>query len=136
MRESTLIPAIGITGGIITSALGGWDYFLQALVILMVIDYFSGLIVAAVFKKSKKSESGTLNNHIGFKGIVKKCMVLMMVLIGLQIDNVIGWNFVRYAVIIAFVTNELISIAENAGLMGIKVPDVIQKAIDILKKKG
>ena len=135
MRESILIT-IGAIGGTIASYLGGWDYILRALIILMCVDYVSGLVVAGIFKKSKKSQNGTLNSHTGFKGIIKKCMMIMMVLIAYQIDYVIGWHFVRYAVIIAFLTNELISIMENAALMGVPVPAILQKAIDFLIKKS
>jgi len=135
MRETILIP-IGILGGAISTALGGWDTALQALVYFMVIDYLSGITLASVFKKSKKSKTGTLNSYVGFKGIVKKCMMLLIVLIGYQLDHVIGWDFIRNAVIIAFIANELISIIENAGLMGVPVPKPIIQALEILKKKG
>ena len=135
MRE-TLLVISGAAGAVIVSALGGWDYALQALVIFMIIDYVSGIILAGVFKKSRKSNSGALDSHTGFKGIVKKCMMLLMVLIGYQLDIVIGWDFIRYGVIIAFILNELISVIENAGLMGVPIPAVLKQAIGILKKKG
>ena len=135
MRE-LCYTAIGTTGALIVSSLGGWDTGIQTLVIFMVIDYVTGLIVAGVFKKSKKSENGTLNSHAGYKGVIKKGMMLLMVLIAYRLDSVIGWDFVRHAVVIAFLINELISILENAELMGVPIPHVFQKIIDILKKKG
>ena len=138
MRETIIVifVTIGAAGGAIASALGGCDYFLQALLVLMAVDYVSGLIVAGIFKKSKKTKSGALNSHTGFKGIIKKCMMLLMVLIAYRLDYVIGWDFIRYGLIIGFIANELISIIENAGLMGIPMPGVLQKAIDVLNKKG
>ena len=138
MRETILVifVAIGAAGGAVASALGGCDYFLQALLVLMAVDYISGLVVAGIFKKSKKTKSGALNSHTGFKGIIKKCMMLFMVLIAYRLDYVIGWDFIRYGLIIGFIANELISIIENAGLMGIPMPGVLQKAIDVLSKKG
>ena len=135
MRETILI-IIGATGGVVASALGGFDYFLHALFVLMAVDYVSGLVVAGIFKKSKKTRTGALNSHIGFKGIVKKCMMLLMVLVAYRLDYVIGWDFVRYGMIIALLVNELISIAENAGLMGIPISAVFKKALDILGKRG
>lgn len=135
MRE-TIMAVVGIVGGGIAAALGGWDAALQTLVSFMIIDYVTGLIVAGIFKKSKKSESGALDSRSGFKGIIKKCMMLLMVIMGYQLDGIIGWDFIRYAVIIAFLVNELISVVENAGLMGVPVPDVLKQAIGILKKKG
>ena len=135
MREAIFI-GIGATGGIVASALGGWDYFLQALVVLMTVDHVSGSIVAGIFKKSKKTANGALDSHTGFKGIIKKCMMLLMVLIAYRLDYVIGWNFVRYGVIMAFLVNELLSITENAGLMGIPIPAVLQKAVELLARRG
>ena len=61
---------------------------------------------------------------------------MLIVLIAFQLDNIIGRDFIRYALIIAFLKNELISITENVGLMGVLIPSALQKAIDILKKKG
>lgn len=135
MKEG-LLTAIGIVGSFIATALGGFDAGLVALVTFMGVDYVTGLIVAGVFKKSKKSDGGGLESGAGFKGLIKKGMSLLFVLIAVQLDRFIGTNFVRDAVIIAFISNELISIVENAGLMGVPIPAVITKAIDILNKKG
>lgn len=63
-------------------------------------------------------------------------MIMIFVLIAYRLDIMIGTDYIRNAVIIAFITNEVISIIENAGLMGVPVPDVIKKGIDILQKKG
>jgi toxin secretion/phage lysis holin len=134
MRERFLLY-IGTIGGAISSALGGWDAALHALVFLMIADFASGLVLAGVFKKSYKSECGGLCSSISRKGVAKKCMMLLMVAIGVQVDSVIGWDFVRYCVIIAFMANELISITENMGMMGIRIPPALKQAIDILKKK-
>lgn len=135
MKEGFL-TAIGTVGGMIASALGGWDTGIQILIIFMALDYLSGLVVAGVFKQSKKSASGALQSDAGLRGLLKKGMQLIIVLIGYQLDVIIGSEFVRNAVIIAFSTNEVISIIENAGLMGVPVPAVISKAIDVLNKRG
>ena len=127
---------IGAIGGVIASALGGWDVVLRTLFVLIAVDYVTGLLLAGVFKRSKKSESGALDSRIGFKGIAKKVVMLLMVVVGYHLDYVIGWDFIRHAVIIALIVNELISIIENAGLMGVPVPHVLREAIGVLKKKG
>ena len=136
MRGNAIWCGVGVIGSTISSALGGWDVMLRTLIIFMVVDYVTGLVVAGVFKKSKKSKSGALNSSTCFKGIIKKCMMLLMVLVGYHLDYVIGWDFVRHAVIIALIINELISITENAGLMGVRLPNVLKQAIEISKKKG
>lgn len=126
---------IGIIGALVASLFGGWDTALVTLLIFMAIDYSSGLIVAAVFKKSPKTETGTLESRAGFKGLFRKGMILLIVLIACRLDLVMHTNFIRDAVVIAYIVNESISITENAGLMGIPVPKAIIKAIDILKRK-
>jgi toxin secretion/phage lysis holin len=63
-------------------------------------------------------------------------MTLLFVLIAFRLDLAIGTNYIRDAVIIGFMANELISIVENAGLMGLPLPAVLTKAIDVLKKKA
>jgi len=135
MRESFMVT-IGAFGALIVSALGGWGQALGALSFFMAVDYVTGLIVAGIFKTSQKSENGALDSRIGFKGIVKKFMMLVMVAVAYQVDMIIGKEFVRYGVMIAFIANELLSITENAGLMGVYIPDTLKRAVDILKKKG
>ena len=115
---------------------GGWDQALVTLIIFMAIDYISGLIVAGVFHNSKKTESGTLESRTGWKGLCRKCMTLLFVLVAYRLDLAIGVDYIRNAVIIGFMANELISIVENAGLMGIPLPAVIANAIDILTQKA
>ena len=70
------------------------------------------------------------------KGLIRKAMILLFVLIGFRLDLAMGVTYIKDAVCIAFIANELISIVENAGLMGIPIPAIITNAIDILKKKG
>ena len=127
---------IGILGGLISAALGGWDYALVTLMIVMCVDYISGIVVAGVFHASKKTESGALESNVGFKGLCRKCMILLIVLIAYRMDLVIGVTYIRDTVIIGFIANELISIIENAGLMGITLPPALVKAIDILTEKA
>lgn len=135
MKEA-ICTGIGAVGGAIAAAFGGWDAALATLLIFMTVDYISGLIVAGVFHNSKKTESGTLESRAGWKGLCRKAVTLLFVLIAYRLDLVIGVNYIRDAVIIGFIANELISIVENAGLMGIPLPTVIQNAIDILTKKS
>ena len=130
-----ICTGIGVIGSIIVSAFGGWDTGLVTLLIFMGIDYFSGLVVAGVFHKSNKTESGALESKAGWKGLCRKCMTLLFVLIAYRLDLAIGVDYIRNAVIIGFMANELISIVENAGLMGLPLPDAINKAIDVLTEQ-
>jgi toxin secretion/phage lysis holin len=135
MRANILYSTIGAIGGFVAMAFGGWSDALITLIVFMALDYVTGLIVAGIFKKSKKSENGALESRAGFKGLCRKGVVLMIVLVAVRLDIVMHTSYIKDAVIIAFIANESISIIENAGLMGIPVPSVIAKAIDVLKEK-
>lgn len=136
MTKKTICTAVGVAGSAIAAAFGGWDEALVTLIIFMVIDYLSGLAVAGIFHKSNKSENGALESRAGWKGLCRKCVTLLFVLIAYRLDLAIGVDYIRNAVIIGFMANELISIVENAGLMGIPLPGVIQNAIEVLTQKA
>lgn len=135
MKE-TICTITGIVGSFITGMFGGWGAAMTTLLIFMAVDYISGLAVAGIFKKSTKTDSGALESRAGWKGLCRKCMTLVFVLIAYRLDITIHTSYIKDAVCIAFIANELISIIENAGLMGIKIPVAIQNAVDILTKKG
>lgn len=133
--KDIICTSIGLIGSFFATLFGGWDAALATLVIAMGVDYISGLIVAGVFHKSKKTDTGALESRAGWKGLCRKGMTLLTVLIGCRLDLVIGAHYIRDAVIIGFIANEAISIVENAGLMGMPMPAVILKAIDVLTKR-
>lgn len=133
--KNILSTYIGILGSIIASLLGGWDMALQTLVIFMTIDYVTGLMVAGIFNKSTKTKHGALESVAGWKGLCRKGVALLIVLIACRLDLLTGANLIRDAVVIAYCTNEAISIIENAGLMGVPIPTRLTKAIEALKSK-
>ena len=133
--KAKICAILGMAGSIMVSALGGWDSGLATLIIFMAVDYIMGLIVAGIFRNSPKTKSGTLESRVGWKGLCRKCVTLLFVLVAYRLDIIIGVSYIRNAVIIGFIANELISIVENAGLMGIPLPSVLNSAIDILTKK-
>jgi toxin secretion/phage lysis holin len=133
--KTGFMAILGAIGGAIASLFGGWDASLTTLVIFMGIDYLTGLLVAGVFHTSTKSASGALESRAGFKGLCRKGMTLLIVLIACRLDIIVGTTFVRDAVVIGFIANETLSIVENAGLMGVPIPSVIVKAVEVLKKK-
>lgn len=133
MRANVLYSLVGAIGGFVAMAFGGWSDALITLIVFMALDYVTGLIVAGIFKKSKKSENGALESRAGFKGLCRKGVALMIVLVAVRLDIVMHTSYIKDAVIIAFVANESISIIENAGLMGIPVPGIIARAIDVLR---
>lgn len=134
--KAAIMTGAGVIGGMIGQAFGGMDAALITLLIFMAIDYVSGLIVAGVFQASDKSASGSLSSVACWQGLLKKGMTLIIVLVAARLDIVLGTAFVRDAVVIAYIVNETISIIENAGLMGLPVPDVIMSAIEQLQGKN
>ena len=116
---------------------GGWDMALETLLILMAADWITGgLLLPAVFGKSPKSPNGALESRAGWKGLCRKGMTLFYILIAARMDRLLGMDYIRNAVCIGFIANELLSIVENAGLMGVPLPAMIRKVIDILKENA
>lgn len=128
--------ALGIAGSFISRLFGGWTEDMVTLVIFMAVDFLMGLIVAGVFHNSDKSQSGALNSRAGWMGLCKKGMILIFVLVAHRLDILLGADYIRTATIIGFIANETISIVENAGLMGVPLPEAITRAIEILKHKS
>ena len=133
--KTTVLAVIGVVGSFIAKLFGGWTSDLVTLVIMMGIDFIMGLLIAAVWKRSGKSQNGALSSWSAWKGLCRKCISLLFVLIAYRLDLVIGVDYIRTAVIIGFIANELISIVENAGIMGVPIPSMITKAIDLLRNK-
>lgn len=131
-----LITIIGAVGSGVAYLFGGWTASMTTLLIFMAIDFISGLIVAGVFKKSTKTKNGALESKASFKGLCRKGMILLIVLVATRLDVALGAHYIRDAVCIAFIVSETISITENAGLMGVPIPSAINKAIELLKKQS
>lgn len=109
--------------------LGGWDIALQCLLIAIALDYVSGIIKAFTNK--------TLCSKIGFRGILKKIGLLLIVMVGVLIDRVTGdTGAIRTLVIYYFVANEGLSILENLGEAGVPIPPAIKKALKALRKES
>lgn len=134
--KDAILAALAALGAFITNALGGWDAVLNLLVAMMATDYITGLVVAAVFKRSNKSESGTLDSKAGFRGLVKKCAILLLVYIAVLLDAAVGTHYVRSAVVLFFIGNEGLSLLENIGLMGVKYPAFLRNMLEALRDKG
>ena len=134
MKEK-LCTILGLAGSALCWAFGGWDASIVALLICMGVDYISGSMVALVFHNSNKTETGAYNSAYGLKGLCKKGMMLLFVLVAVQVDKLLGTAYARDAVCIGFCSNEVLSIIENLGLAGIPMPQAVTKALEQLQKK-
>ncbi|MDO4743920.1 MAG: phage holin family protein [Clostridia bacterium] len=131
--KGLMCAALGVTGGMVAKLFGGWTEDMVTLIIFMTIDFVMGLVVAGVFHNSTKSKSGALDSRASWKGLCKKCVTLLFVLIAHRLDILLETDYIRTTAIIGFVANEAISIIENAGLMGLPLPAAVTKVIEILK---
>ena len=128
-----ILSGVACVGAAITSLLGGWNGAMTTLVILMLIDYITGILVAGVFHNSPKCFGGALSSAVGFKGLCRKFVILLIVVVACRVDILLNTTIIRDATCIGFCANELVSITENAGLMGIPLPRKLVDAIEVLR---
>lgn len=109
---------------------GGWDQSMAILPFFVVADYITGFIAGAV--------EGKLNSEVGFKGIFKKVLIFAVVAIAHQIDIFTGSDsqMIMSATVAFYIWNELLSILENVGRTGLPLPDVLLRAVEVLRGKG
>lgn len=113
----------------ISYLLGGIDNLLIMLLIIMAIDYITGICKAIISKK--------INSIVGVKGIVKKFGYLLIVVLAVLIDKIIGdTSAIRVLVIYFFIANEGISILENWALMGLPLPNKLKQIFEQLKNES
>lgn len=135
MKEKSICALSGVFGAFVTFAFGGWNEAMTTLLVFMVIDYLTGVFVALA-GKSDKTKTGYLSSKIGFKGLIKKGLIMLMIIVACRLDILLNTRwYVRDATCIAFILNETISIIENAGVL-IPIPQVILNVIDVLRRKS
>ena len=134
--KDAVSTAVGIAAGLLSGVLGGFDTPVLVLVVCMGVDYVTGLIVAGVFHASPKTSGGGLDSRVGWKGLARKFVTLLIVVIANLADILLELHYIRDAAIIGFCANECISILENAGLMGIRIPKVLTAALEKLSEEA
>ena len=120
--------AFAILGTLLAKILGGWDMALQVLVGVVVLDYITGVLVAISQKR--------LSSEIGYKGILKKMMIFLLVYLAVLIEQATGTDILRLAVILFYIANEGVSILENAGKLDMPYPKVLRDVLAQLKDQG
>ena len=127
--DNAIKIAVGLGGGLASYLFGGWSVLLQTLVLFIALDYVVGVMVAGYH--------GKLNSKVGFKGIAKKVLILLLVATAHQIDLLLGdGSLVRDSVIFFYIANELLSILETVGKTNLPIPNVLRKAVETLNSKG
>ncbi|QPC48429.1 phage holin family protein [Mangrovibacillus cuniculi] len=119
---------LSVVGGVGYSLFGEWSMLLTLLTVLVVTDYISGIIAAAL--------SGTLSSKVGLRGIAKKILIFAFVAIAYLLDGIMGNNqIIRDVTIVFYICNEFISLTENAGNIGLPVPPIVKETIASLRSK-
>ena len=131
-----ITSALALVGGGLSWAIGGFDAVVVCLIGAMAIDYITGLIVAGVFHNSPKTEGGRLDSRVGWKGLARKFVTILIVVVANLADVVMGTEGIRAAVCIGFFANECLSLVENAGHMGLRIPTKLRDAIEELFGMG
>lgn len=131
-----VIKVLAAIGGAIAGAFGGWDKLLMVLVVMMAVDYVSGIIVAAM-GRSQKTEYGGLSSKVGAYGLAKKGLMLLVVLVAALLDRAMGQGAVcRDAACWFYIANEGLSLLENLSLAGVPFPEGIKRILGQEREKG
>lgn len=128
LMEKYFNAIVTVLATFFTYIFGSWDLALQVLIVFMILDYGTGVLYAYL--------TDQLNSEVGFKGLVKKCMILVVLIIGVMLDRIVGngtWVF-RTLVAYFYIANEGISLLENVGNIGIPIPNKIRNALEQLNK--
>lgn len=125
----------GFLFSVLGNLFGDMNVGMVTLIACMVFDYITGVMIALIWKKSNKSENGGLSSKAGWKGLCRKFVIFVFVLIANRLDIIFETDYIRNAVIIGFIINEIISLVENAGIMGVPLPKALVNAVDMLKEK-
>lgn len=127
--ENIIKIIVGVGGGLASYLFGGWSMLLETLIFFIVADYIIGVIVAGI--------NGELNSKVGFRGIAKKVLLLLVVAIAHRIDLLLGeGSLVRNSAIFFYIANEILSIFENIGKTNLPIPNKVRNAVEVLKGKG
>lgn len=119
--------AFGVIGGLIVSFLGGWDGLAITLVSFIVLDWITGLL-KAIYNKN-------LSSYTGFRGIIKKVVILIVVGVTVLLEKNMGIPAIREIVMMFFIANEGISLLENVSQMGVTFPDKLKEILIQLRNK-
>lgn len=131
-----VIRGLGAMGALIAGLLGEWDATIQVLCIIMALDFTTGLM-AAFFRKSDKTKGGGFSSHVSFIGLTRKILILMLVGLAVALDRALGTpGVLRLAVSMFYTANEGLSILENAALLGLPLPQVLKKAMEVMREKS
>lgn len=131
-----VLAAFAAAGARLAEYMGGWDQLTKLLAWVMGIDYLTGALCAAIWHKSPKTPTGGYESNAGFKGLVRKGVIVLIVMIAAELDKLAGTTAMRTATILFFAANDGMSILENLGIMGVPYPPALKNAFEVLRRKS
>lgn len=140
-KAKTFAEIIAAIGGAIASFFTGLPPIIWVLIAVMSIDYITG-ILCALMGKSPNTETGGLSSKMAFKGLLKKALIILVVLLAALLDKAVSmgtgvtFEAVAGATCLWFIASEGFSILENAAAMGIPIPKILLQALEIMRSKG
>lgn len=134
--KNSILLFLATAGGFASAFFGGWDSIMQALVIVMAADILTGLAIACAWKKSKKTETGTVSSKAMLQGLLRKGGILIIIMVAVKLDESTGLNgALRAGAILFFTGNEGISLIENLGIMGLPMPKKMKAIFEQLREE-
>lgn len=130
MKDTFFKSIAAVGAGIVATLLGGWDYALEILLICVILDYVTG--IGAAFKTK------TLKSSVGYEGLLKKGSIFLVVILAAQLDRISGNTaaIFRTSTAFFFIANEALSMLENVGEMGVKLPGFLAKALEKMRDES
>jgi toxin secretion/phage lysis holin len=129
MTQTTVNVGAGLLGASISYAFGGWSELLSFFLLAIVIDIITGISASI-------NEGRGISSAVGGAGLAKKALMFLAILIGHRMDMLMGTNVIMTGAVYFYLANELVSIVENYGRMGLPLPDGIKRIITVLKDRG
>lgn len=129
MKQTIFNAVVGAIGAAASWAWGGWSDLLGFFLLAIVVDYVTGVLASI-------KEGGGLNSEVGFWGLTRKGLMFIVILIAHHIDLLMGTNVIMTGAIYFYLANELLSIVENYGRLGLPLPDQVKQVIAVIKNRG
>ena len=136
-----IVKGLAAAAGAVISFFSGMPPLIWILLAVMSLDYITGLI-CGLMGKSPKTENGGISSRAAFKGLLKKILILIVVMVAALVDHAvqlgagIEFSAVTGATCLWFIAAEGLSILENAASMGVTIPGILQRALEVMREKG
>lgn len=136
MTWDKVLKALAAITGALAGLFGEWNTALTILVIVMAMDYITGVIVA-VMHRSPKTDGGGLSSKVGFIGLARKGFMILIVLLATLLDRAVGNSAMVFQTTMVFyyIANEGLSILENADLMGVPFPTFLRERLESMREE-